>query len=262
MGILGRLFGRRQRDQPLPAPVAVSSASATTPRSPAPAPAASPPGGDNWYLARGPAMGLRQVVLHGDPARKVDSRFETFIFGSAYSDLVVHPICTGFFRLDGDPGPFLMIRTDGARDDGYEAVEEMAKHPFRVAFSFAHLRESGVLSILVCSSFLSIYSQRGFLEMHYGLDLENTRNLISDALKREDVYVVLARGGGSSTLPKARYDLVIPIDAACKRALAEEWAALLAHHKGIARPEFQGGVTRLYQAFPGGSKPILPPARS
>jgi hypothetical protein len=213
--------------------------------------------GENWYLAYDKSRNLRQLVLLSDPDSKAASRFETFFFATAYSDLVNHPIVAGFFRLGNDPGPFLLLRTDGSRDDGYEAVEEMAKHPFRIAFNFAHMPTSGIMSIFVCSSFLKAYSQRGFLEMHYGLDLDNTRNLVSDAFQKDKIQIVHARGIDGAMLPTAKYDLEIPIYSECRQALADEWQSLLSHHAQIARPNFQLAVERLYQMFPGASDPIM-----
>jgi hypothetical protein len=218
----------------------------------------SPTKGNNWYLACDKSRGLRQVVLLSDPNCKTASRFGTFFFASTYSDLVNNSIVTGFFRLDGDPGPYLMIRTDGTRDDGYEAVDEMAKDKFRIAFNFGYMPTSGVISIFVCSSFLNKYSKNGFMEMHYGLDFDNTRNLLSDAFQRDELQVVHARGGGGGALPNAKYDIAIPIDGACKQVLVDEWKSLLTHHTKIAQPNYQTAVNRLFQMFPPGtSDPIM-----
>lgn len=219
----------------------------------------NPTKGNNWYLAHDKSRGLRQVVLFSDPDRKKASRFGTFFFASTYSDLVNNSIVTGFFRLDGDPGPYLMIRTDGTRDDGYEAVDEMAKDQFRIAFNFGYMPTSGIISVFVCSRFLNKYSRNGFMEMHYGLDFDNIRNLLSDAFQRDELQVVHARGGGGGAPPNAKYDVAIPIDSACKQVLADEWKSLLTHHTRIAQPNYQTAVNRLFQMFPQGtSDPIMP----
>lgn len=222
----------------------------------------NPTKGNNWYLACDKSRGLRQVVLLSDPERMTDSRFGTFMFAPAYSELVDYPIVPGFFRLDGDPGPYLMLRTDGSRDDGYEAVDEMAKHQFRLAFNFAHMPTSGVISVLVCSKFLNEYSQKGFLEIHYGLDSENTRNLVQDAFQSDELLVVHARGGGAGAPPTAKYDVTIPIYSACKQVIADEWKSLQTHHAKIAQPNYQIAVNRLYQLFPGAGDPIMPTSNS
>jgi hypothetical protein len=152
-----------------------------------------------------------------------------------------------------------MIRTDGVRDDGSEAVDDMAAQQYSVAFNFAYLPTSGLLSIFVGSRFIKSYSKNGYLEMHYGMDLPNTRGLISDAFQRNQLHVVHARGDGGGSLPTAKHDIIIPIDSACRQALTDEWKSLVSHHTRIGRPDFQTAVNRIYELFPVGGDPILRP---
>jgi hypothetical protein len=208
----------------------------------------------NWHFAEDKSRYLRQVVLLSDPERTTGSRFSSLMLSPAYYQLMNPPLATGFFRLDGDPGPYLMIRTDGGRD-GREAVDEMAKHQFCVALSFVHLPTSGLIAVFVSGKFLKDKTRMGYLEQFYGLDDDRTRALISDVVDKDALQVVLAGDGGA--MPRCRYDIGIPFDAACKRVLADEWRAILAHHQQIRSPDFQAAGRRLYELIPEGTDPII-----
>jgi hypothetical protein len=197
--------------------------------------------GSNWYLAEDKSRSLRQVVLISDPERKTASRFSprTLTFPRVYLDLFnASPLATGFFRLDRYPGPYLLIRTDGTAGDR-ELVDSIGQ--FRVAFTFIHLPTSGLVAIFVSSAFLQIISQKGFLEQIYGLDDENTRALISDAINKDALQAVLAGDSGW------KYDIEIPFDSGCKQVLADEWEAILSHHRKISAPDFEAAGRRLYE---------------
>jgi hypothetical protein len=211
--------------------------------------------GSNWYFAQDKSRALRQVVLNADPEHKTKSRFSSracLVYPRMFSELMnASPLATGLFRLDGDPGPYLLIRTDGTFGDGAELVDFMSNSKFRVAFTFAYLPTSGLVGIFVSGGTLQMFSQKGFLERVYGLDESETRDLIADALSKEALHLVLAGDSGS------KYDIEIPLDSSCKQLLVEEWKTVLAHHRRISRPDFQTAGRRLYQLMPEGSDPVF-----
>jgi hypothetical protein len=99
---------------------------------------------------------------------------------------------------------------------------------------------------------LKTFSQKGFLEQIYGLDDNNTRDIISDAINKDALHLVLAGDSGY------KYDIDVPFDAPCKQILADEWNAVLAHHRRIPRPDFQAAGRRLYELIPENSDPVYP----
>lgn len=211
--------------------------------------------GSNWYFAEDKSRALRQVVLISDAGRRTASRFSsrTFTFPRVYSDVLnASPLATGFFRLDRYPGPYLLVRTDGTWGHGYELVDSMAGAEFRVACTFVHLPMSGLVALFISSKLLKDVSQKGFLERIYGLDDDTTRALISDVVSKEALQVVLAGDSGW------KYDIEIPFESTFKQVFADQWGAVLAHHRQIRRPDFQTAGRRLYELIPEGTDPILP----
>jgi hypothetical protein len=210
----------------------------------------------NWYFAKNKSGKVHQIVLMSDPKHKSASRFSTLVFTPVYAHLMSGPFALGFFSLDHDPGPYLMIRTDGVRGDGYEAVDAMADEEFRVGLSFVQLPPSGLVAVYVSNNFLKRNTRMGYLEQIYGLDSENTRSLVANAITKDALQIVLAGEGGAT--PRCKYDITLPLDAACKERLAAQWKAVLNHHLQIARPDFQSAGRILYELIPERSDPILP----
>jgi len=233
IGVLGRLFGVRK---PLRAGGEVRR-------------------GNNWYHTA-ESRGLRQIVLVSEPERKTASRF---LSGGVSAHpryrrlLSTSPLATGSFRLNSGAGPYLMVRTDGTFGGriNKELVDLIASSEFRVAFTFAHLPESGLVAVFVSCGLLKSFSTRGFLEQIYGLDDDDTWALLSDAINNDAVRAVLAGDSGW------KYDIEIPFDSNCKRALSDEWRAVVAYHRKIRRPDFEAAGRRLYKLIPEGSDPII-----
>jgi len=144
----------------------------------------------------------------------------------------------------------MLIRTDGSFGGKVELVDSMAT--FRVAFTFVQMPTSGIVAVFVASDFLQSISKRGFLEQIYGLDDAKTQTLLSDAINKDGLDVVLAGDSGY------KYDMKIPFDDSCKQVLAKEWNAILSHHRKIRGPDFEAAGRRLFELFPAGTNPILP----
>lgn len=267
MNFFKRLFAPSSQPAPKARPVEVSQAdvtpsSASTKAGPSDARLG---GGSNWYFAEDKVRGIRQVVLSSDPKRAVKSRFGSLMLSQNFIELVRNPLCTGLLQLDGEPGPFLLVRTD-------RLVEEVAKSTMHVAFSFCHLPTSGLVAVYVSCQPLKDKTRMGFEEQIYGLDGELVRNNIENAIKGEALHIVHAGEGGMSTTyvtldtgrneelvgPKCKYDVDIPYDDDCRSVLAREWNAVLAHHRSIRNPNFQAAGQRLYELMPEDANPILP----
>jgi hypothetical protein len=218
-------------------------------------------GGSNWYFAKDKARCLRQVVLISDPKRAVTSRYGSLALSQNFIELMRNPLCTGLLQLVGDPVTFLLVRTD-------RMVEEVAKSTLQVAFSFFHLPTSGIVAIYVSCEPLKDRTRMGFEEQIYGLDAEWNRDHIANAVKGEALHIVHAGEGGIRTVlvetgetmsgPKCKYDVDIPYDNDCRSVLADEWNAILGHHRSIRDPDFKAAGQHLYKLMPEDVHPILP----
>jgi hypothetical protein len=228
-------------------------------------PRANVSSGSNWYFAEDKARCLRQVVLISDPKRAVKSRFSALALPGSFIELIRDPLVTGLFPMSGDQENFLLVRTD-------RMFEEVAKSSLQVAFSFFHLPTSGLVAIHVSCVPLKARAKRGWLEQIYGLDSDLTRGLVENAVKGEALHIIHAGEGGMRTKviivggeetgnmdgPLCKFDLDIPYENDCRSVLAEEWNAVLRHHRSIRNPDFQAAGKRLYELMPEDVKPILP----
>jgi hypothetical protein len=168
-----------------------------------------------------------------------------------YMDLLrASPLAAGFFRTDRYTGPYLLVRIDGIFGAGNDLIDSMGQ--FHVALTFARMPTSGLVAVFVSSELLKDVSTRGFLEQIYGLDDENTRRDLSDAMHKDALDVVLAGDSGY------KYDMVIPLNDACKAALVSEWNSIISYHRGIRIPNFRAAGQRLFELFPENTSPILP----
>jgi hypothetical protein len=76
--------------------------------------------------------------------------------------------------------------------------------------------------------------------MRSGVDIEEDRLRVQDALNRPQLHICFAQGEGTGKeLPSgawsggpinASYDVLVDMDAECRRALNREWNSLLEHH--------------------------------
>jgi hypothetical protein len=185
--------------------------------------------------------------------------------------------CAGFFRLDGDPGPYLMLRVD-------DFIETVKEAPLAVAFSFCKTSAGALFAISARVDSEALGADlRGkfpqFPPLKYPvaewiaiLDSKYDVDLIDDALSRDRIHIVLARNSGSSetvysdsgqmklTLPQATCDIVVPLDPAIASCLRAEWNALLGQHDSIPNSNlsFSQAQRELARALPFDKDPILP----
>ncbi len=259
MSFLARIFGNSKATGKPEA-----SASALPPESPSSAAQSS------WYVATSQKLPLTQVVIELPTGAEKPSRFATLLLGDKYMDLVTGTWITGLFRMETDPGPFLLVRADGHLD-------EVVAAPLKVGFSFYRAPSGGIvgLYIYIDSESLRVSGGRphAFMEFGYGLDQEDTVGRIRDAFRRDTLDVIFADGSNSTTVfldpstrrrqtvatPCCRYDISYSIDQKCREALLRELDALLQYHRSLpaGRKNFQTSMNEMWAALPMTENPIL-----
>ena len=231
------------------------SRNATDVKAPAAKPVAPVPDAPDWYLAKTPNGSVRQAVINVPPSNTVATKFGTiWLEYDQFPMLASGTWCAGFFRLDGDPGPYLMLRVD-------DFIEDLKRRRWRWRFRFARHRRG------LCSSYPPDLNRRRW-QRPCASSFPNSRrsnirwpngsrawirnidvDLIDGALSRDRIHMVLARNSKSSktvfsdsgqrklTLPQAVCNIVVPLDPAIASCLRAEWNALLAQHNSIPNSE-------------------------
>jgi len=82
----------------------------------------------NWYTGEDKAKSVREVVIEVAQPQPVDSKFGMLMLGTKYHMLRANIWVAGFFRLESDRGPYLLIRADGH-------AGRLKNQPFRVALT-------------------------------------------------------------------------------------------------------------------------------
>ncbi len=144
----------------------------------------------DWYIAEDSRRKLRQVVVEAPQGGGPDLKFGMLFLGAKYQSLMTATRAVGFFRLDGDPGPFLMVRDDAA-------THYYRQRPARVAFSFFRLRAGGLMTLAV--DVQTSGGTRRFLDGAFGLDSGENKLLMRDALQLDALRVCFAGGDGAHT---------------------------------------------------------------
>lgn len=205
------------------------------------------------------------MVIEIPPGQEAKSKFGMLFFGAKYLHLMTAPWTTGFFRLDGDPGPYLMVRGD-------KAVSKLRGSPIRVAFSFYRMKAGGLCAIFVDADCPEVREKLTYphvlFEMMYGLDTAEAKGQIQDAISRDSLHLCFAEGDGpgemsggiySGSAINAEYDIVVPLPPDCRAALKQEWENLLKYHGSIpaGRKDFQQSGQQMQSENPQTENPIL-----
>ncbi len=219
----------------------------------------------NWYTAEDKAKSVREVVLEVTQAHPVESKFGMLMLGTKYHMLQANVWVTGFFRLDSDPGPYLMLRADGH-------AGRLKNQPFRVAFCFYRMKAGGLVAVFVDFPKLKLAGVPSapyvLFEMIRGIDMDDERQRISDAINRPQLHMCFAEGDGpGENLPgggwfgsaiNASYDVLTDIDAQCREALNREWKSLLDYHQSVGgRRDFQASIQQMQSENPLTHNPIV-----
>ena len=212
----------------------------------------------DYYTAEDKSKSVREVVLDVTNPRPVDSKFGMMILGDKYHMLRSNVWVTGFFRMDCDPGPYLMLRADGYCD-------RLKDQPFRVAHCFYRMREGGLFAIFVDFPTLKLSGIPSgdfvLFEMIRGIDMDDEKERISDAINRSNLHICFAEGDGpgeeyggiwSGGSINAEYDVIVEMSQECRNELNKEWRSLLKYHGSLSssRRDFNGNIQQMQAENP------------
>jgi len=227
--------------------------------------------GSNWYFAENKSKGLRQMIFDISEDMIQETKFGSLILAAKYKNLMEKGWATGFFRLDGDRGPYLLVRADNF-------VEEIRKSKMKLGISFFRMDSGGLFGIYVHVDSDNLRKERDnpnvYFEIAYGLDESGSVDLMTDFLKNDQLELTLAdkndrssqsiydpSGGGfiSMTPPLSKYDISISLDENCKKILNDELKELKKYHSSIpsGSRNFQSSVQQLWNIMPETDNPIL-----
>jgi len=219
-----------------------------------------------WYSCQSAEKSVHEVVLAESNPQPVDSKFGMMMFGSKYQMLHQNVWAAGFFRMDGDSGPYLLVRAD-------EYADRLKGQPFRVAFCFYRMRAGGLIALFVDFPKLKLSGVPSepfvLFEMIRGIDLDDERERISDAISRDQLHICFAEGDGpgedlgggmwAGSSINASFDVMIDLDDECRQALRKEWQALLEYHDSMtsSQRDFQESIHQMQAENPLSENPIL-----
>jgi len=224
-----------------------------------------------WFAAEDQHNNVREVVVEVTQPRPIESRFGKLMLGENYRTLMTSFWAIGLFRLERDPGPHLLLRADGH-------TTRFRNQPFRVSFCFYRMKAGGLFALFVDFPKLRIptspYAPYVLFETIRGIDLDDERQRIHDAIERPQLRMCFAEGEGpgeglgsgmwSSDAIDALYDVPIDLDPQCREALAREWASLLEYHDTLSggRRDFAASVRQMQSENPMTHNPIIDRNRS
>ena len=220
----------------------------------------------NWYYSEDKPKSVREVVIDVRTPSPVKSKFGMLMLGSKYHILRSNVWVAGYFRLDGDPGPFLLIRADRHAD-------ELKSQAFRVAHCFYRMRAGGLYAIFVDFRALILPNAPSgpfvLFEMIRGIDMGDERQRILDGINRPQLHVCFAEGdrpgedlgGGmwSGGAINAAYDVLVDVGDDCRETLKAEWDALLGFHRSLptATRDFNSSIGQMQAENPLSRNPII-----
>jgi hypothetical protein len=217
---------------------------------------------ENWYLANNLQKKLTQVVLNVKEKSWAKSRFATLMLAGKYGPLIMNDWITGLFRLDSNSGPFLLVRADGF-------VLQIIKGTMDVGFSFFKMPQGGVFVLYIAPKPVISGSPHPFIEIVYGLDIEDNRMRIKNTFEKDTLEIVLADRSDSQTTfietgekffnPLAKFDLTVPLATELRETLLREWQNLLDYHEGLPayKKNHNEAAQTMWDLMPLSQSPIL-----
>ncbi len=227
------------------------------------------PANSNWYFSENKSKGLRQIVFDISEDMIQETKFSSLILAAKYKNLIEKGWATGFFRLDGDRGPYLLVRADNF-------VEEIRKSKIKLGISFFRMDAGGLFGIYVHVDSDKLKKVRDnpnvYFEIAYGLDESGSVDLMTDFLKKDQLELIFADKSNRTqhiiidqsnsekvSDPLCKYDITISLDENCKKILNYELKDLKKYHSSIltGRRNFQTSVQQLWNVMPETDNPIL-----
>ncbi len=241
-------------------------------------PGAPPPGpAISWFRAEDASIGLRQWVIRVPPGLARASEFATLMLShNRYPNLWESTWSTGFFGLDGKPGPFLLIRAD-------HFAANFRQSEFSVALSFFRFPAGGLFAVYVRLADSSIMPrlrervpdlQLPVMEGATGLDGQKDVDQIAAGLGAEQMHLVVAGNSAQRVVhmdlaagqrlecaaAEAAFDVIVPMSSELRSMLQQEWSATLSYHRQSPR-SWNRILAQYYDAMPLTRDPILPERR-
>jgi hypothetical protein len=214
----------------------------------------------SWYLAQDPKKRVRQVVLCLPPKALSPSQFQVLMLGQKYGTLLTSDWTTGFFRLDGKPGPFLMIR---ARNEYGLA----SQHPTRLAFSFYKMRTAGIAALFWdCPNAVGKW-QYGHVEGASTTDQPMGLEILRDAMNKQNLTITFAVhsnrmtgdfGGQQVSIPEAVGDWEIELPEAFRKQVLQEIEDIQKYHKTLNQVSSKEAMNQMWADNPVERTAILP----
>lgn len=219
-----------------------------------------------FYTAEDHRKSVSQVVVEVTEPHPAPSKFGVLRLDAKYQTLMTNLWAVGLFRLAGDPGPYLLVRADGQ-------TTRLKSQPFRVAFCFYRMQAGGLIAVFV--DFPKLRNPRApaapfvLFEMIRGIDLDDVRHHIRDAINGPRLHMCFAEGEGpgedlasgvwAGGAIDALYDVRVDLDAACRDALQRAWTSLLDYHDSLpgGSRDFQASVRQMQMENPLTENPIL-----
>jgi hypothetical protein len=219
-----------------------------------------------WYAAADQRRSVREIVVEVNRPRSVGSKFGVLMLGETYRSVMASLWAVSLVRLERDPGPYLLLRADGH-------TTRLRDQPFRVAFCFYKMAAGGLFALYVDFPTLEIPKAPSapyvLFETIRGIDLDDARERIHDAINRPQLRLCFAEGEGpgedlgsglwASHAIDALYDVVIDLGDRCREALNREWRSLLDYHDSVSggRRDFHASVRQMQSENPLTHNPII-----
>lgn len=225
----------------------------------------------NWYREASEQKHVTQIVLNAGRDQQESPKFGNLVLSSKFMPLLANTWVSGFFYLDSDPGPFLMVRAD-------EVAHKLKGSAVTAAICFYRMKAGGLVTLYVhvdCPEIARRLTNPIVLfEIALGLDAQNSemKKIIERAIGNETLRLcftegdgpgeMLPSGGFSSSGLRSQFDVVIPLSAECRAALKKEYQAILGYHAGVpsSRRDYNASVQQMWTENPQESNPILSPS--
>ena len=219
----------------------------------------------NWYQAQDSSKSVRQVVIEVPEPKAVSPKFGMMMLGSKYHILRTNVWCAGYFRMDSDTGPYMLLRADGY-------ASKLQGQQLRVAHCFYRMKNAGLYAIFIDFPKLKLsHIPSGpfvLFEMIRGIDMEDERSRISDGINRPDLHICFAEGDGPGEESggvwqggpiNALFDVLVEFGNDARQALNQEWDSLLDYHRSLpsGKRHFQAGFQQMQTENPLSRNPII-----
>ncbi|MFH2046205.1 MAG: hypothetical protein ABIK92_13775 [Pseudomonadota bacterium] len=203
----------------------------------------------NWYFSEDKKRGLNQIVLNLDGRSATKSQFGNLIlnrnkYGPLFSDLAV-----GFFDLDTNPGPFLLVKNS-------RYAKELANESITIAFTFCHMPSGPLFAIFMYPNSKQERLPPGACFTDQVYNINDFKDLITGSFKKDKMTIVFAQGGGMAGID-CLFDVEYIFNNSLHEKFIEQWSKLIEHGKSVRSISFEASREELYARTPTNESPIL-----